>query len=105
MIATTGYAPTQVGTEALQSASAAQLVSDDAAMPCDGMDTATADHGMPCDCCTPSSCDLSACLGTACLLEVPRIAEPIRYAETKAAEDTPAPPSRSLDTPLRPPIA
>jgi hypothetical protein len=60
---------------------------------------------MPCDCCTPASCDLSACLGTACLPTLPRIVAAVPPGVLHVRWSAPAPPSRVLDRPLRPPIA
>lgn len=105
MVATTSYAPIQSVAEAIQASSIAQDASDATPMPCDTAGHATAERGMSCDCCTPSSCDLAACMGTACLLELPRLVAAVRYAEVDPPQDTAAPPTRPLDTPLRPPVA
>ena len=104
MIATTEVVPAQA-TQALQAAEASRMAAAMADMPCgEEMDT-SAQHEMPCDCCTPASCDLSACLGTVCLPTVPRIVAAIPLDVVHARWDAPAPPSRAAETPLRPPIA
>ena len=104
MIATTLVAPMQAADEVLREAATAQMaaMSD---MPCDDEMDRGASHGLPCDCCTPASCDLSACLGTACLLELPRVAAAIPFHTIHATWNAPARPTRLIDTPLRPPIA
>ena len=105
MVATTVTAPAQATGEALQEHTAAQLAAAMADMPCDEDDPQAAGHEMPCDCCTPASCDLSACLGTACLPELPRFVAAIPPAAIPLPWATPAPATRLVDTPLRPPIA
>lgn len=105
VVATTLAAPVQAATDTLQSAAAAQMAAAMADMPCDDMDTTAAEHEMPCDCCTPASCDLSACLGTACLSELPRLIADIPPAAIRMSWNAPALPSRLIDTPLRPPNA
>lgn len=105
MIATAAMVPAQAATGALQAAEAARMAGATADMPCGGeMDAPAAQHEMPCDCCAPASCDLSACLGTACLPALPRVAATIPLAVVHVRWNAPAPPSRVLDTPLRPPI-
>lgn len=81
-------------------------------MPCGdmpgGMDTMAGDHamghGIGCDCCSVQ-CDLSACLGAACLFTVPAIvgialpaATPLPWRATPLVAHVP-------DRLLRPPIA
>lgn len=106
MVATTMVLPAQTATDALQAAEASRMAAAMADMPCgDDMDASAMKHEMPCDCCTPASCDLSACLGTACLPTLPRIAAAIPPGLVHAQWNAPAPPSAVLDTPLRPPIA
>lgn len=105
MIATTVVAPAQAAGEVLQEQAAAQMAAAMADMPCDDEIPQAAEHEMPCDCCTPATCDLSACLGTACLPEWPRFVAVIPPAAIPVAWATPAPPTRFVDTPLRPPIA
>ncbi|GAB3344867.1 hypothetical protein [Lysobacter tyrosinilyticus] len=106
MIATTTMVPAQAASEALQIAAAARMAATMADMPCgDDMNASAAKHERPCDCCTVVSCDLSACLGTACLPTLPRLAAAIPLDVVHAQWNAPAPPSRVLDTPLRPPIA
>jgi hypothetical protein len=105
MITTTLVVPVQAATETLHSAAAAQMAAAMADMPCDHMDTSSTTHKVPCDCCTPASCDLSACLGTACLPELPRLVMGIPAATIPVPWNAPAPPARLIDTPLRPPSA
>ena len=105
MITTTLVVPAQAATDTLQSAAAAQMAAAMADMPCEDKDATAAAHEMPCDCCTPASCDLSACLGIACLPEVPRLVAGIPAGTIHVQWNAPAPPSRLVDTPLRPPIA
>ena len=57
------------------------------------------------DCCAPHACDLSACLGTGCLPELPRLAASIPPAATLVPWRQPRLPAGVIDTPLRPPIA
>jgi hypothetical protein len=57
------------------------------------------------DCCAPHSCDLSACLGTGCLPELPRIAANVPPTATLIPWRQPRLPAGVIDTPLRPPIA
>jgi hypothetical protein len=103
MITTSLAVPAQAAKEAIQTATAAQVAQAMAELPCD-MDGKSATHEMPCDCCTPASCDLSACLGNACLPELPRLMAGIAPTAMPLAWAIPAPPSRLIDTPLRPPI-
>ena len=91
MITTTLVAPVQAATDTLQSAAAAQMAAAMADMPCDDMDGTATAHKMPCDCCTPASCDLSACLGTACLPELPRLVTGIPAATIPVPWNAPAP--------------
>jgi hypothetical protein len=105
MIATTLVAPMQAADEALREAATAQTAATMPDMPCDDQIDMAASHEMPCNCCTPASCDLSVCLGTACLLELPRVAAAIPFHTIHATWNAPARPTRLIDTPLRPPIA
>lgn len=105
MITTTFAVPAQAATDALQAAAASQMAAAMANMPCDDEHASTTPHQKPCDCCTPASCDLSACLGTACLPELPRLVMGIPAAAIPVSWNAPAPESRLIDTPLRPPIA
>jgi hypothetical protein len=105
MVTTTLMAPGQAANAALHEAAAAQMAAAMADMPCGDMDAPAAVHKMPCDCCTPAACDLSACLGTACLPELPRIAAAVPLHVIHAQWNAPVQPSRVIDTPLRPPIA
>jgi hypothetical protein len=103
LITTALVVPAQAAEEAVREAATAQVtaVSD---MPC-GDEMGMAPHHMPCDCCTPASCDLFACLGTACLLELPRVAAAVPLHMVHEPWDAPARPTRLIDTPLRPPIS
>ena len=125
-------APAQGITDALQAATAAAVQGaesmtgsmaasmDMASMDMPPMDMA--EQGMPCgdmdmpgptskpdsrsgDCCAPHSCDLSACLGTGCLPELPRLAASVPPAATPIPWRQPRLPAGVIDTPLRPPIA
>jgi hypothetical protein len=104
MITTTLVVPAQAATDALQAAAATQTSAAMADMPCGDKDAPAAAHDMPCDCCTPASCDLSACLGTACLPELPRLVASIPVRSIPVPWNAPVPFSRLIDTPLRPPI-
>lgn len=105
MVAATLVVPAQAADEAVREAATARMAAAMADMPCgEAMEQAAA-HDMPCDCCTPASCDLSACLGTACLLELPRVAGTAPLHIAHEPWNAPAPPMRLIDTPLRPPIA
>lgn len=95
-------APAQAMTQELAAAGAGGTM---AHSPCDGMQMpssgkaptqlpAGAQHG----------CDLSACLGAACLPTLPHVPAFIPEADMLITWDQPMPPSRQVDTPLRPPI-
>ena len=73
-------------------------------MPCDEGQRAS-DHQAPCDCCPQSKCDLSACLGTGCLFELPRLAAFVPPTAMPLPWDLPAPDSQAVGTLFRPPIA
>ena len=92
------------GLEAIAAASKADApVMTMGDMPCD-------DAGMlppkskPCDCCTPQACDFSACLGTAFLPELSRVAAVIPPAGVLLPWQAPAYAPGVIETPLRPPI-
>lgn len=104
LITTALVVPAQAAEEALREAATAQVVAAMSDMPC-GDEMEMAPHHMPCDCCTPASCDLFACLGTACLLELPRVAAAVPLHMVHEPWDAPAWPTRLIDAPLRPPIA
>ena len=105
LITTALVVPAQAAEEALREAATAQTAATMSDMPCGGeMEMATS-HDMPCDCCTPTSCDLFACLGTACLLELPRVTAAAALHMVHAPWNAPARPTRLVDTTLRPPIA
>lgn len=93
-------APAQAVADALSA-----LATQDAEMPCDGMQTAPEHRaGMPCDCCEHGKCDISACLGTGCLFAPPRLVAAIPLTNAPQPWRRPAPPSHTIETPLRPPI-
>lgn len=100
-------APAQAIIDAVQvagDASTASAMSD--AMPCGGMDMPLAtDETAPCDCCAPDVCDFSACLGVACLPQLPRVADTAPPATSPLPWQQPALPPGVIDNPLRPPIA
>lgn len=105
LIASTLVVPAQAANEALQQAAAVQMTAAMDDMPCGDEMAPSAAHKMLCDCCTPASCDLSACLGTAYLHTLPYVVAAVPLHLMHVVVDTPARPSRSLDTLLRPPIA
>lgn len=104
MITVTLVVPAQAATDTLQAAAASRMAQAMADMPCGDMGTQASTHDMPCDCCTPASCDLAACLGIACLPEWPRQIAGIPASAIPVPWKVPAPPARLIDTPLRPPI-
>ena len=100
-------APAQAITEGFQAATAPSDANDMtmANMPCDDADMPVAtDTSAPCDCCGPHACDFSACLGTACLPELPRITAMVPPAAAPLPWQPPALALAVIDTPLRPPI-
>jgi hypothetical protein len=106
LIASTLVVPAQAANEALQQVAAAQTAAAMADMPCGEDITPSADsHEMPCDCCTPASCDLAACLGTAYLHALPGVVASLPMQGMPKSGNASTRPSRSLDTLLRPPIA
>jgi hypothetical protein len=117
-------APAQAVSDELHAAAAAQMadeMSDSMDMGMAAMDMSA--QGMPCgdmhmadapskqapeksgDCCAPHTCDLSACLGTGCLPELPRLAPSVPPAATPIPWRQPRLPAGVIETPLRPPIA
>ena len=105
LIATSFAAPVQAMDSALHPAAAMPAAAAMADTPCgEGMRAADS-RDPPCDCCTPASCDLSACLGTACLLEFPRLAAAIPLHMAPASWNVPGRPTQPIATPFRPPIA
>lgn len=104
LITTALVVPAQAAEEALREAATAQTVAAMSEMPC-GDEMEMASHDMPCDCCTPASCDLFACLGTACLLEPPRVTAAVPLYMLHVPWNAPVRPTRPIDTLLRPPIA
>ncbi|WP_345476019.1 hypothetical protein [Lysobacter panacisoli] len=97
-------APAQAVAEALQvvatAASDAGVQTDG---PCDAM-PASSDDQQPCDCCVPHTCDISACLGTGCLPELPRVIASIPPVAAAAPWQQPSVPTGTIETPFRPPI-
>ena len=99
-------APAQEIEESLQQAAEMADAAAAADMPCGGMDMpSSAVDTAPCDCCPAQGCDLSACLGTACLPDLPRIAASASPAAMSVPWQQPVVPAGFNDTPLRPPIA
>jgi hypothetical protein len=108
MITATLAVPAQAASDTIEAAAAAKMAAAMADMPCAddmAMSHGKASHEAPCDCCNPVSCDLSACLGTACLPELPRVVTTVPHATLMVPWQAPASPSHVIDTPLRPPIA
>lgn len=108
MIATSTLAPAQALADAMAALEDAHTVVADT-MPCDdmGMDTDVAgdEPSSPCDCCAASSsCDLSACLGTACLSALPRLVAAVPLQHLTMPSDAALPAAAPFDTPFRPPI-
>lgn len=97
-------APAQAATHALEAAAAAQMAQAMAGMPCDDMGATVPATGEPCECCTPASCDLSLCLGTACLPALPRLAASVPSGSIDLRWKAPVVPWPVMETPLRPPI-
>lgn len=94
-------APAQAVADALS-----DLRTSETAMPCDGMQ-APSEHqpAAPCDCCEHGKCDISACLGTGCLFALPRVVALIPTVAASLPWQHPAPDSRTIEPPQRPPIA
>jgi hypothetical protein len=113
MVTATLAVPAQAASDTIEAAAAAKMAAAMADMPCaedmamsqGALHTMPTSHDMPCDCCNPVSCDLSACLGTACLPELPRVVATVPDATLLIPWQAPASPSHVIDTPLRPPIA
>ena len=106
LIASTLAAPVQAANEVFQQVVAAQAAATMADMSCgDEMAQPADTHEMPCECCKPASCDMAACLGTAYLHALPDVVASVPSQTNHVTGNTPAHPSRSLDTLLRPPIA
>lgn len=101
-------APVQSVAEGLQAIAAASKADAPVMamgdMPCDDADMPAA-KSKPCDCCTPQACDFSACLGTACLPELPRVTAMVPPAEVLLPWQGPAYVPGVIENPLRPPIA
>ncbi|WP_157475323.1 hypothetical protein [Lysobacter sp. Root494] len=107
MVTATVAVPAQAASDTLEATAAAKMAAAMADMPCAdmAMSHGKAPHKAPCDCCNPVSCDLSACLGTACLPELPRVVATVPGVTLLIPWQAPASPSQVIDTPLRPPIA
>ena len=73
-------------------------------MPCGDMPTPASSHGQP-DGCLTHDCSLAACIGTACLPELPRLVAQVAVAATPTPWRQPMHPRRLIDPILRPPIA
>lgn len=95
--------------EAIDSRAPASLATDShaamamtAGMPCGDMPSNAGDaHSYGC---AHNGCDLSVCLGTACLPELPRLIAAVPATVLRPQWQAAMPPSRQIDTPLRPPI-
>lgn len=103
-------APAQAVAEAVAPATAASAKDESVTHhdPCDGMGMPASDAKhppLPEGGCAQHGCDLAACLGSACLPELPRIAAFVPPASAPLVLEQPLPPSRVVETPLRPPIA
>lgn len=85
-------------------ASAATADMAEAGRPCDLMGHSSAEQP-PCDCCVPQACDFSACLGTGCLPELPRLVAAIPPVAVAAPWRQSPVPTGVTETPFRPPIA
>ena len=90
--------------QAVAAASVATHATGDG-MPCGDMPApATDNQGLP-DGCATHACSLAACIGTACLPELPRLVAEVAVASTPSLWRQPAHPHRLIDPILRPPIA
>jgi hypothetical protein len=74
-------------------------------MPCGDMPTPAAHHHSMPDGCVTHDCSLAACIGTACLPELPRLVAQVAVAATPTPWRQPMHPRRLIDPILRPPIA
>lgn len=99
-------APARAVADAMQAATASAIAEAmaQADEPCDAM-RASPDGQQPCDCCPSHTCDISACLGTGCLPELPRVIASIPPVAAAAPWHQPAVPAGTTETPFRPPIA
>lgn len=100
-------APAQAIADGVQAVATASMATSMQGMPCDDAAKmpASTDGTAPCDCCAPHACDFSACLGIACLSELPRVAATVPPVAALLPRRQPALPPGVIDTPLRPPIA
>jgi hypothetical protein len=99
-------APARAVADAMQAAAASAMsdASVQANVPCDAM-RASSDGQQPCDCCVDHTCDISACLGTGCLPELPRLIASIPAVGVAAPWRQRPVPTGTIETPFRPPIA
>ncbi|MBU8974781.1 hypothetical protein JI752_001370 [Lysobacter sp. MMG2] len=98
-------APARLLTDAMQAAgspASAEFVehSDD---PCGAMNASAKQK--PCDCCVSRTCDLSACLATGLLPELPRVVAAIPVAVDVGLWRQPPVLTGVIEAPFRPPIA
>ena len=108
MATATVAVPAEAARDLFEAAAAAKMADTMSDMPCADVmakSVGKASHKAPCDCCNPVTCDLAACLGTACLPELPRVVAAIPVTTPLVPWQAPASPSRVIDRPLRPPIA
>lgn len=75
----------------------------DSEMPCAMGETEKGE--MPCDCCKARVCDLSACLGTGCLTEVPFVLAGVPASAVPLQWNPPEFRPLAVEAPLRPPKA
>jgi hypothetical protein len=99
-------APARAVSDAMQTAAVAAMADTmvHADGPCDTM-RASSEGQQPCDCCASHTCDISACLGTGCLPELPRLIANIPNVAVVAMWRQPPVPTGTIETPFRPPIA
>lgn len=108
MILGGAVAPAVAATAALESIPASVEAAPDA-MPCDSMSTMQmgdkAPAHQPQGPCVTHHCDLSACLGVACLVELPVVSRSLPPVDLWIANGNLTIPAGVVDTPLRPPNA
>jgi hypothetical protein len=100
-------APARAAANAFAQPTAATTTMDmggHAAAPCGDMGMRPDRHPAPADPCSTHSCDLSACIGTACLPEIARIVAVAVPAPAPVLSRQPLRLLRVVDLPLRPPI-
>jgi len=96
-------APARAVAEAMAVAAATADAPMQSDMPCEEMRSNRAGES-PCDCCDVRSCDLSACLGTACLPQLPRLVAHVPPAVAATPWHGPMLRTGMTGTPFRPPI-